>query len=272
MSVAGAAGARAPLAGVRVVVTRPAHQAAGLLAAFRAAGARAEPLPLIEVGPPDDPAPLARALRGIAGYDWVVFASANAVDAVLGLLAASLPAGVRAAAVGPATAEALRRGGVEPALIADDRRAEGLAAVLSPRLAPGARVLLPQPPDARSALAAELARAGAAVDAVIAYAKCPSPDASARAHELFGDDAALGWVTFTSPAIARAFADLFGPAWPARRPTLRAASIGPVTSAELRRLGVEPAAEATVAGDAELVAAVVAAQPSLARPRERRRG
>lgn len=249
----------APLTGVRVVVTRPAHQAAGLLAALRAAGARAEPLPLIEVGPPADPAPLAHAVREIAGYDWVVFASANAVDAVLGLLAGGLPACIRAAAVGPATAEALRRGGVEPALIAEDRRAEGLAAVLSPRLAPGARVLLPQPPDARPVLADELARAGAEVDAVIAYAKRPSPEAPARAHELFGDDSPLGWVTFTSPAIARAFADLFGPTWPARRPTLRAASIGPVTSAELRRLGVEPAAEAMASGDAKLVAAVVAA-------------
>jgi uroporphyrinogen-III synthase len=249
----------APIAGVRVVVTRPAHQAAGLLAAFRATGARAEPLPLIEVGPPDDPAPLERAARGIAGYDWVVFASANAVDALVGLLPAGLPAAVRAAAVGPATAEALRRGGVEPALIAEDRRAEGLATELAPRLAPGARVLLPQPPDARPALAEELAGAGAAVDAVIAYAKRPSPDAPARARKLFGDGGPLGWVTFTSPALARAFADLFGPAWPARRATLRAASIGPVTSAELRRLGVEPAAEAMASGDAKLVAAVVAA-------------
>ncbi len=258
-SSAGPTAARAPLAGVRVVVTRPAHQAAGLLAAFRAAGARAEPLPLLEVGPPDDPTSLARAARGIAGYDWVVFASANAVDALIERLPEGLPAGVRAAAVGPATAETLRRRGVEPALIAEDRRAEGLAAELAPLLAAGARVLLPQPPDARPVLAAELARAGAGVDAVIAYAKRPSPDAPARARELFGDSGPLGWVTFTSPAIARAFADLFGPAWPARLPTLRAASIGPVTSADLRRLGVEPAAEAAAAGDDELAGAVAAA-------------
>ena len=265
MSVAGSAGpvgAKAPLAGVRVVVTRPAHQAAGLLGAFRAAGARAEPLPLIEVGPPDDPEPLAHAARGIAGYDWAVFASANAVEALLGSLPRGLPSGVRAAAVGPASADALRRGGVEPALIAEDRRAEGLATELALRLAPGARILLPQPPDARPVLAEELARAGARVDAVIAYGKRRAADAPARARTLFGDDAPLGWVTFTSPAIARAFADLFGPAWPTRRPTLQAASIGPVTSAELRRLGVDPAAEAAAAGDAELVAAVVATQSS----------
>lgn len=253
----------APLAGLRVVVTRPAHQAAGLLEAFRAAGARAEPLPLIEIAPPDDPAPLECAAREIDRYDWLVVASANAAEALLALLPAglspSLPSGLHVAAIGPATAEALRRRGIEPALVAVDSRAEGLAAELAPRLAAGARVLLPQPADARPVLAAELTRAGAEVHSVIAYAKRPHRAASARASELFGDSDPLGWVTFTSPSIARAFAGLFGDSWSARRPTLQAASIGPVTSEALRALGVEPAAEAEAAGDAELVAAVVAA-------------
>jgi uroporphyrinogen-III synthase len=244
---------------VRVVVTRPAHQAAGLLAAFRAAGAQAEPLPLIEVAPPDDPAPLERAARDIAGYDWIAFASANAADALLARLPSGLPTGVHTAAVGPATAEALRRRGIEPALVADDRRAEGLAAELAPLLPPGARVLLPQPADARSVLAAELTRAGAVVDAVIAYAKRLPAAAPARARELFGEGGPLGWVTFTSPSIAHAFAGLFPADWPARRASLRAASIGPVTSDALREIGVEPAAEAEKPGDDELVAAVVSA-------------
>lgn len=253
----------APLAGVRVVVTRPGHQSESLLEAFHAAGARAEPLPLIEIGPPDDPAPLERAAREIGRYDWVVLTSSNGVDALLDRLptspAAPFPPGLRIAAIGPATAEALRRRGIEPALVADDRRAEGLAAELAPLLPSGARVLLPQPPDARPVLASELTRAGAEVEAVIAYAKRLPAAAPARARELFGDRGLLGWVTFTSPSIAHAFAGLFGESWPARRPTLRAASIGPVTSDALRTLGVDPAAEAEAPGDAELVAAVVAA-------------
>lgn len=255
--------ATTPLAGVRVVVTRPEHQAGDLLEAFRAAGAQAEPLPLIEIAPPEDPAPLERAVREIDRYDWLVLASANAAEALLDRrpagLAAALPPGLHVAAIGPATAEALRRRGIEPALVAGDSRAEGLAAELAPLLAPGARILLPQPADARPVLAAELTRAGAEVHSVIAYAKRPRRAASARASELFGDRDPLGWVTFTSPSIARAFAGLFGDSWPQRRPTLQAASIGPVTSDALRALGVEPAAEAEAAGDAELVAAVVAA-------------
>jgi uroporphyrinogen-III synthase len=67
-------------------------------------------------------------------------------------------------------------------------------------------------------------------------------------------------VTFTSPRIVRHFAELFGADWERRRGELRAASIGPVTSAELRRRGVEPAAEAARPGDEEMVAAVARAR------------
>jgi len=63
-------------------------------------------------------------------------------------------------------------------------------------------------------------------------------------------------VTFTSPRIVRNFAELFGAEWERRRGELRAVSIGPVTSAELRRQGVEPAAEARRPEDAEMVAAL----------------
>lgn len=263
-----------PLAGLRVVVTRPAHQAGPLLRAFEEAGARAEPLPLLSLAPPADLRPLERAAAQADRYDWAVFTSANAVRALLQRLPEGLPAGLRAATVGPATARELRHHGVEPALVARDRRAAGLAAELLPRLAAGARVLLPQAADARPVLSRALLDAGFPVDTVVAYAKQPSPQAAQRAREIFGDEdgaqggdgragngrgGELGWVTFTSPRIAQTFAALFGTDWPARRATLSAASIGPVTSRALRRLGVRPAAQADHPGDRELVAAVVAA-------------
>src|SRR6185436_13486805 len=71
--------------GLRVVVTRAAHQAEGLTTAFRAAGATVEHLPLLEVIPPADPRPLERAASELALYDWLVFTSSNAVDAFLPL-------------------------------------------------------------------------------------------------------------------------------------------------------------------------------------------
>jgi uroporphyrinogen-III synthase len=239
------------------VVTRAEHQAAGLAAAFEEAGATVEILPLLEVVPAADPLPLERAVAELFIYDWVVFTSANAVEAFLPL-ASPLPTLLQAAAVGPATAEALRAWGIDPHLTASRADAEGLAAELAPQVA-GRRVLLPQAADARPALLTGLTAAGAEAVAVVAYDKRLPLDALRRAAELFATPP-LGWVTFTSPRIVRHFAELFGADWERRRGELRAASIGPVTSAELRRLGVEPAAEARRPSDEEMVAAVARAE------------
>jgi len=243
---------------LRIVITRSEHQSDHLAAAFAAAGARVELLPLLEVVPPADPRPLERAATELALYDWLVFTSANAVEAFLPLTGGALPARVRIAVVGPATAEALRGFEIEPHLEAGKADAEGLIADLAPYVARRRRVLLPQASDARPTLAEGLAAAGAEAVTIVAYDKRLPPDAPRRAAELF-DAEPLGWVTFTSPRIVRHFAGLFGNDWERRRGELRAVSIGPVTSAELRRLGVEPAAEAERPGDEEMVAAVVRA-------------
>ncbi len=257
---AGRRTAAAPLAGVRVVVTRAERQAADLAAAFAAAGARVEALPLLEVSQPADPAPLVRAAAELSLFDWVVFTSANAVHALLPLVGGTLPPRLRVAAVGAATAAALRGQGVEPGLLAapEGQSAAGLLAALLSRLGCGERVLLPQAADALPTLREGLLTAGIAAVAVIAYEKRLPAAAPGRADELFAGRA-IGWVTFTSPSVGRHFAALFGDAWETRRGELLAASLGPVTSAELRRLGVEPRAEAERPEPSALVAAVVGA-------------
>lgn len=244
-----------PLDGLRVVVTRAEHQADGLIAAFESAGATVELLPLLEVVPPADPRPLERAATELALYDWVVFTSTNAVEAFLPWTGGSFPPRLRVAVVGPATAEALRAWEIEPHLTARKADAEGLVADLAPHVGRQRRVLLPQAADARPTLQEGLAAAGAEAVAVVAYDKRLPVDAPQRAAELFSASP-IGWVTFTSPRIVRHFAELFGKDWEKRRGELRAASIGPVTSAELRRQGVEPAAEAAEPGDGGLVAVV----------------
>jgi uroporphyrinogen-III synthase len=240
-----------PLAGLRVVVTRAEHQSEGLAAAFEGAGARVELLPLLVVVPPADPRPLERAAAEAGSYDWIVFTSANAVEAFLPLVG-PLPDSVRIGAVGPATAEALRGFGIDPHLTARKAEAEGLAAELASQVT-GKRVLFPQAADARPTLMEGLREAGAEAVAVVAYDKRLPPETPARAAALFASS--IGWVTFTSPRIVRHFVELFGADWERRKGELRAVSIGPVTSAELRRFGVEPAAEAERPGDEEMVAA-----------------
>lgn len=254
-----------PLEDLRVVVTRAARQAEPTVAAFASAGAAVERLPLLEVVPPDDPAPFDGALAALHRFAWIAFTSANAVEAVFGRPGDAPRVGAaydspRVASVGGATSEALRAHGVEPHLEAANSRAQGLAAELATRLERGPRILLPQAADALPTLEEELRAAGADPVRVTAYAKRVPPGARRRAGEIFGaPPVALGWVTFTSPSIARAFADLWGDDWPLQRRGLFAASIGPVTSAALRELGVEPAAEAARSADEEMVAAVAAA-------------
>jgi uroporphyrinogen III methyltransferase/synthase len=245
-----------PLEGVRVVLTRAPHQAGPWVEVFAAAGARTELLPLLEVVPVAGEA-VERALAEARTFDAWIFTSTNAVDALFNRLPAGPPPPL-VAAVGPATAAALEDRGVSPDLVARKRRAGGLLEELGPRLSPGARLLLPQAEDARPELAQGLRRGGHEVGAVVIYRKILPPDAGVRAGALFGADA-LGWVTFTSPRIVRHFAGLFGEAWGARRAGLRAASIGPVTSGELRRFGVEPAAEGKEPTPRSLVEAMAGA-------------
>ena len=245
-----------PLAGLRVVVTRAEAQSAGLARRLEEAGAEIALLPLIEVVPPADPRPLARAASELPLYDWAVLTSANGARALLDAAEGSLPARLAVAAVGTATAAILREGGHEPRLIAAQGNAEALLAELAPHV-PRRRVLLPQAADARPLLARGLEAAGADLTAIVAYDKRLPPEAPERAAALFASGS-LGWVTFTSGGLARRFAALFGADWPARRGGLLAASIGPVTAADLRALGVEPAAEAARPTDEALVEAIVA--------------
>jgi uroporphyrinogen-III synthase len=244
------------LPNLRVVVTRAESQSERLIDLFERTGAIVEPFPLLEIVPPADRVPLERAAAGLATFDWVVFTSVNAVEAFLPL-AGPMPAALRIAAVGPATAEALRARGIEPHRMPAKADAAGLVESLAPEIG-GRRVLLPQAADARTVLLRGLAAAGAEVTAVVAYDKRLPLDVLDRAAELFCLEP-LGWVTFTSPRIVRHFVDLFGADWNRRRPELWAVSIGPVTSAELRRWKIEPAAEARRPEDEEMVAAVARA-------------
>lgn len=247
-----------PLEGIRVVVTRAEHQAQGLVAALEEVGARAELFPLLKVIPPKDLRPLERAAAELGLYDWLVFTSANAVEAFLPLTGGVLPPQLGVAVIGRATAAALGPYGVEPHLQAGESRAEGLVKALAPLINRRQRILLPQAADARPTLAQGLTRAGAEVVSVVAYDKGLPAEARARAQELFASQP-LGWVTFTSPRIVEHFVELLGMDWEIRRPQLLAASIGPVTSRALRHWGVEPVAEAATPGDQEMVQAVVEA-------------
>jgi uroporphyrinogen III methyltransferase/synthase len=236
---------------VRVLITRPERQAQGMAEALRAVGAEPAFFAATRIAEAaDGGAALAEAARSIATFDWVVLSSANGVDRLLGAMRAAGTAadaqGVRFAAIGPATAEALRAAGLEPALVADRFVAEGLLEALARFPLGGARVLLPQASGARPVLREGLGALGAEVVAVEAY-RSEADGRGAREVREGLDRGEIGVVTFTSPSTVERFAELVGP----EAGGAVVAVIGPVTAAAAKSVGLPPqviAKQHTVAG------------------------
>jgi len=246
-----------PLAGARILVTRPAHQARELVSAFTELGAAVLTQPAIEISPPDDWGPVDRALRDLDRFDWLVFSSANGVRHLLErlLLAHDLRAlgKIRLAAIGPGTAEELARYHLRADIVPEDYRAESLAAALEHEAQPGSRFLLARASRGREVLAEELARHAAEVEQVVVYNSRDVAAADPHVVEQLRSGK-IDWITVTSSAIARSLARLFG----ADLSKAKLVSISPLTSETLRSLGFDVAAEAdpyTTAGVVEAVRA-----------------
>ncbi len=103
------------LRGLGVLITRPAGQAQRVAQHIRAAGGDALLYPTIEIAPTDDPQTAEKILHSLAEFDWAIFISANAVEKTFSLLPPGLtwPTTLKVAAIGAATAQALREQGVE---------------------------------------------------------------------------------------------------------------------------------------------------------------
>lgn len=259
-----------PLAGRTVVVTRPRAQSAALAENLEALGAEVVTMPLLEVAEPEDWEPADSAIRRLAGYDWLVLTSANGVESLLARMRVlgveGVPAKVQIAAVGTATAECLRAHELEVALIPADFRAEGLveefAALTAEASSEGRRlrVLVARAEEARQVLPDALVEMGCEVDVVTTYrtaAVAPDPAAVARLVE-----GTVDVVTLTSGAIARRLVSALAEQGAEASRVLagtRLVTIGPVTSAAVRALGLAVSAEAAEATTSSLVEAVVGA-------------
>ena len=146
-----------------VLVTRPAHQATGLMTALSLRGLTPVAAPVLELKH------LPATLPG-GDYDGLVVTSANGVEAVAALDARR---DIPVFAVGPATAAAARRAQFEW-ILAGDRGAEVLAEIIAGRLKRGSRVLYPSARDVAFDLEAALEPAGIRVDRVVVYAMEPA--------------------------------------------------------------------------------------------------
>lgn len=249
-----------PLVGRRVLVTRARHQAGKLSEGLRAAGAEPVEVPVLEIQPPKSFEPLDMALRALEAYDWLIVTSANTVHALVERAAAlgispregKLP---QIAAVGEATAGAARDAGFDIALVPAKYVAESLVESMAGQVAQR-RILLARAEIARDVIPEALRAAGAMVDVVDAYRNVVPEAASALLRQAIynGIDAA----TFTSSSSVTHLAEAAAAAHLAFPfAGVPAVSIGPVTSATLRELGWEPAAEADPHDVPGLIAAVI---------------
>ncbi|MDX2269925.1 MAG: uroporphyrinogen-III C-methyltransferase [Bryobacter sp.] len=247
---------RLPLHGVRVVITRLRAQSEEMEAALRQLGAECIPYPVIEIVPPASYAALDEALAQLPAYDWIVFTSANGVEAFRERLALSphdwRHVRAKLAAIGSVTKRAMESMAVKVDLCPEEYVAESLVLAMGGVALAGQRVLLPQAAVARDTIPAALRQRGAQVDVVEAYRNLPPRTPPAALPQ--GDDAP-DWITFTSPSTVKNFLALAG------ADALRGvniASIGPVTSEALRKHGFLPTVEADPHTTSGIVHAILA--------------
>lgn len=250
-----------PLAGRRVLVTRARHQAGRLAQELRARGAEVLEIPAIEIVPPDSYDPLDHALRNLSQYQWLIITSANAASTLRARmealrLTANDCAHLHIAAVGSATAQALADLGLPPAITPPEYVAESLVEAIGAETN-GQRVLLARAAVARDVIPDALRAQGTHVDVVDAYRTVIPADSVTTIRTLFSRGGALDAATFTSSSTVTNFLALLEEAGVEAPGSLRAVSIGPVTSRTLREHGWEPAAEAEPHDLAGLVEAVV---------------
>ena len=277
-----------PLKGIRVLVGRARHQAGALSAELRQRGAQVLEIPFIEIRKPRSFRPLDSALKNLDTYDWLILTSVNGVEAMWARIERAMrgsprpestwkngPLGSRSsgkssralapdssclrfAAIGPATKKAIEQRGVNVDVMPGEYVAESVVRSLKGRVK-GKRVLLVRAKVARDVIPRELRKAGAHVDVVEAY-ETIVPESSRRRLQaaLKNPKKRPHVVTFTSSSTVKNFVELLGTRHKGRLlDGVHTASIGPVTSATLRELGLPvdiAAREFTIPG---LVAAIV---------------
>ena len=229
-----------------MLVTRAREQATELADLLTGLGADPVVAPMIRILPPEDREPLLRAASTVNTFDWVVFTSANAVDALMQAVVEtggdvrSLK-GPMLCAVGSATAEQLARYGIKVDLVPSEYRAEALAGALA---AQGSldevRVLLPRADIGREVVADSLRAGGAVVTEVVAYRNVLD-EMTEGGPDIYRMllDGELHVVTFTSASAVRNFAKIYGAEQAADLLSRTVvAAIGPVTAEAAARLGI----------------------------------
>ncbi len=249
-----------PLFGKRIVVTRATQQAPALSEKLRELGTDVIEMPATQIARLD-PAPLRAAIDKISDSSWLIFTSQNAVaifwEQLLGRgRDARTLAGLRIAAVGPATAGALLEHGITVDVIPERFVAEGLLEIMRARDdVAGNKVLYVTAEGARDVLSTGLREIGADVTVVEVYRSIVDGEGAEKLARAI-ESGTVDLATFTSASAVKGYIDAVGEELALKVP---AASIGPQTSDALREAGIEVKAEAEESTIDGLVSAVLRA-------------
>ncbi len=231
-----------PLLGKGIVVTRAREQASDMAALLTERGAEIIEFPTIEVAPLADYSDARKAISYLGSYDWLAFTSVNGVKyfwrqlAALQLDSRAL-ASCKVAAIGPATAGALKERGINADFIPQQFVAESVVKGLLAHGMNGKRLLLPRARQARDVLPEELRKAGATVDVLPIYETVPG---AARKEEFLAklEQGRIHCITFASSSTVDNFMNLIPAAKLKEYPHLRYGCIGPITAKTLEKYGI----------------------------------
>ncbi len=244
-----------PLFGKTIVVTRDRRGNADFAAKIIRRSGNPVEFPTIKIEPLTQTNQFLHALAKFPGYDWIIFTSPNGVriffDYLHGMAKdARVFASAKIAAIGTQTAVTLTEFGINPDFVPTvfTGRELGIQLIDNANLQ-GKKILLLRSRLASNELVDLLQQAGAEVDNVPLYTVKAEKSESKPLKEMI-TSGAVDWLTFTSPSCVRAFFEQVPPDL-VNSGNVRVASIGPVTSEQLKNIGVKidiQAAEHTING------------------------
>ncbi len=239
-----------PLFGKRVLITRSREQSKKMADRIRTQGGAPILFPTIQIKDPTDFSALDSAITRISSYDWVVFTSVNGVEKFFSRLFLTGHdirelAGPRFGAIGPITAQSIRKHGIKVELLGEQFVAEGVLEALKEKDVKGKRFLIPRAEKARDILPDGIINMGGSVDIVTVYRTDLPDQADVELIREVLKNGDVDVITFTSSSTVTHFVDLVGKADITQlTKDVILASIGPVTSGAIREFGLQPTLEA----------------------------
>ena len=242
-------GERKPLAGKRILITRPAEQAEEFAELLRAQGARPILFPVIRIVPNEDIGPLHEAIRQWKSFDWLIFTSANGVRTAVPHLKSVLPETgwpcIKVAAVGPGTAQVCRELGLDVSFIPRQYAVEAIVKEFPENVA-GQRMLLLRAQEANPALSKGLRANGARVEEIPAYRVEPVADNAGRLIGMLRAGE-VDVITLTSSSTVQGLIGLLGEDSPQLLHDICVACLGHVTAQTFQEMtGRAPEVQARV--------------------------